>query len=87
MIRRCLTTALILQRCCSDDARLVKTNLAGRVVFSLEPGGAHVPRRQAVKAIESRKLQPQHDGLFADLSQSWIGSDEPPESPDPRSLT
>jgi hypothetical protein len=71
------TMATILDRCC-HGARLVRTNLADRAVFSLEPGGARVSRRLATRAIRSGWLKPANDGLFEDFSQSWIGVD--PES-------
>lgn len=75
--------AMILDRRC-HGARLVKTNLADRVVFSLEPGGARVSRRLATRAIKSGWLKPANDGLFEDFSQSWIGAD--PESHTKESL-
>jgi len=65
--------AIILKRLCCDGARLVKTNVEGHAVFSLEPGGP-VSRRAAIAAIKSGRLKPVNDGLFPGLSQSWIGA-------------
>lgn len=59
-----------------EGQRLVKTmpNLsdAPDICFFLEPSGKPVFRPDAESAIEAHEVQPQGDGLFAELAQTWV---------------
>lgn len=59
-----------------EGQRLVKTmpNLsdAPDICFFLEPSGKPVFRPDAESAIEAHEVQPQGDGLFDELAQTWV---------------